>query len=276
MIRDITIGQYYPADSILHRLDPRVKLTGTFVFIVSLFCFKSFYGYIFVALFLGIIIKLSKVPLGFIVKGLKAVVILLLFTSFFNLFFTPGNKLLEWGIIRITDQGINSAVFFSIRLILLILGSSLMTFTTTPNQLTDGLEKIMKPLNHIKVPVHEIAMMMSIALRFIPILLEETDKIMKAQMARGADFESGNAIKRAKSMIPILVPLFVSAFRRANDLAMAMEARCYRGGDGRTKMKPLHYHLRDRMSYLALLLYIAGIAAIKVLESKGIISSGLF
>lgn len=270
MIRDITIGQYYPAESVLHRLDPRVKLTGTFTFIISLFCFNSLYGYIFVALFLAVIIKLSKVPLGFIVKGLKAVVILLLFTSFFNLFFTPGNPVLQWEFITISDKGINMAVFFSIRLILLILGSSLMTFTTTPNQLTDGLEKVMKPLNHIKVPVHEIAMMMSIALRFIPILLEETDKIMKAQMARGADFESGNAIKRAKSMIPILVPLFVSAFRRANDLAMAMEARCYRGGDGRTKMKPLHYRGGDHFAYLVLLFYIAGIVGVRVMESMNI------
>ncbi|MDD3174279.1 MAG: energy-coupling factor transporter transmembrane component T [Herbinix sp.] len=273
MIRDITIGQYYPADSILHRLDPRVKLIGTFAFIVSLFLFHSLYGYILVALFLASIIKLSKVPFGFIVKGLKAVVVLLLFTSFFNLFLTPGTKIIfEWGFIHISDRGLNSAIFFSIRLILLILGSSLMTFTTTPNQLTDGLEKVMKPLNHIKVPVHEIAMMMSIALRFIPILLEETDKIMKAQMARGADFESGGILKRAKSLIPLLVPLFVSAFRRANDLAMAMEARCYRGGDGRTKMKPLRYNPKDYMAYFVLLFYLAAIITIQIIENMGIIN----
>lgn len=271
MIRDITIGQYYPANSVIHRLDPRVKLIATFAYIISLFFFKSIFGYILVAAFLGAVIILSKVPFGFIIRGLKAVVFLLLFTSVFNLFLTPGNSIYRIGIINITDKGVSTAIFFSIRLILLILGSSLMTFTTTPNQLTDGLEKVMGPLKHIKVPVHEIAMMMSIALRFIPILLEETDKIMKAQMARGADFESGGIIKRSKSMIPLLVPLFVSAFRRANDLAMAMEARCYRGGDGRTKMKPLRYHSRDYIAYIILLGYMGAIIAIMILENKGII-----
>lgn len=271
MIRDITIGQYYPANSILHRLDPRIKLIGTFAFIISLFIFQSPYGYILVALFLASVIKLSKVPFGYIVKGLKAIIILLLFTSFFNLFFSSGDPIFHKWFITITDKGLNNAVFFTIRLVLLILGSSLMTFTTTPNQLTDGLEKVMKPLNRIKVPVHEIAMMMSIALRFIPILLEETDKIMKAQMARGADFESGGIIKRAKNLIPLLVPLFVSAFRRANDLAMAMEARCYRGGDGRTKMKPLHYSTRDYIAYLILVLYLAAIIGVRILENMGIL-----
>ena len=269
MIRDITIGQYYPTDSLIHRLDPRVKLIATFAYIVSLFIFHSLVGYLVVALFLGTVIQLSKVPIGFILKGLKAIVVLLLFTSVFNLFLTPGNTIFELGFIKISDKGLSSAIFFSIRLILLILGSSLMTFTTTPNQLTDGLEKVMNPLNRIKVPVHEIAMMMSIALRFIPILLEETDKIMKAQMARGADFESGGMIKRSKSMIPLLVPLFVSAFRRANDLAMAMEARCYRGGSGRTKMKPLRYHSRDYIGYVLLLGYLALLIGVRVLEVMG-------
>ena len=267
MIRDITIGQYYPTDSILHRLDPRVKLVGTILFIVSLFLFHSFYGYIAVTIFLTSVIKLSKVPFRFIVKGLKAVVIILLFTVFFNLFLTPGEPIFQFGIIKITDEGLRSAGFMAIRLTYLILGSSLMTFTTTPNQLTDGLERLMRPLRHIKVPVHEIAMMMSIALRFIPILLEETDKIMKAQMARGADFESGGILKRAKSMIPLLVPLFVSAFRRANDLAMAMEARCYRGGEGRTKMKPLKYSGRDYISYLVLLIYLGAVITSRMLEN---------
>ncbi|NLK27747.1 MAG: energy-coupling factor transporter transmembrane protein EcfT [Clostridiales bacterium] len=267
MIRDITIGQYYPTDSILHRLDPRVKLVGTILFIVSLFLFHSFYGYIAVTIFLASVIKLSKVPFRFIVKGLKAVVIILLFTVFFNLFLTPGEPIFQFGIIKITDEGLRSAGFMAIRLTYLILGSSLMTFTTTPNQLTDGLERLMRPLRHIKVPVHEIAMMMSIALRFIPILLEETDKIMKAQMARGADFESGGILKRAKSMIPLLVPLFVSAFRRANDLAMAMEARCYRGGEGRTKMKPLKYSGRDYISYLVLLIYLGAVITSRMLEN---------
>lgn len=267
MIRDITIGQYYPSDSALHRLDPRVKLIGTFMFIVSLFIFHSLYGYIVVTLFLATIIKLSKVPFLYILKGLKAVVILLLFTMFFNLFLTPGTPIVELGFIKITEEGLKSASFMGIRLTYLILGSSLMTFTTTPNQLTDGLEKVLRPLNRIKVPVHEISMMMSIALRFIPILLEETDKIMKAQMARGADFESGGVLKRAKSLIPLLVPLFVSAFRRANDLAMAMEARCYRGGDGRTKMKPLTYKNTDYIAYAGLMFYIAAVIMVRVLEN---------
>lgn len=268
MIRDITIGQYYPSNSILHHLDPRVKLIGTLVYIVSLFLFNSFYGYIAVTIFLFTIIKLSKVPLPYIVKGLRAIIILLIFTSVFNAFLTPGDPLVQWGILKITRQGLRVAAFMGIRLIYLIMGSSIMTFTTTPNQLTDGLENLMWPLRRIKVPVHEIAMMMSIALRFIPILLEETDKIMKAQMARGADFETGGLLKRAKSLVPLLVPLFVSAFRRANDLAMAMEARCYRGGEGRTKMKPLRYKGKDTVAYLILLVYIAVIVAVKIIEKK--------
>jgi energy-coupling factor transport system permease protein len=262
MIRDITIGQYYPSNSILHKLDPRVKLVGTILYIVFLFFIRNYYGYIFAAIFLGLIITLSKVPIKFILRGLKAVMFLLLFMVAFNLFFTPGNDAFRFGFIRVTWEGIESAILMGLRLIFLLLGSSIMTFTTTPNQLTDGLEKLMGPLKKIKVPVHEISMMMSIALRFIPILMEETDKIMKAQMARGADFESGGLIKRAKSLIPLLVPLFVSAFRRANDLAMAMEARCYRGGEGRTKMKPLKYDGKDMLAYLVLILYAAGIIAI--------------
>lgn len=269
MIRDITIGQYYPSGSIIHRLDPRVKLIGTFLFILSLFLFDSLYGYIAVTIFLFTAIKLSKVPVLYILRGLKAVIVLLLFTTFFNLFFKTGNRIIfEYGIIKISDKGVYDSVFTIIRLTYLIIGSSLMTFTTTPNQLTDGLEKVLHPLNHIKVPVHEIAMMMSIALRFIPILLEETDKIMKAQMARGADFESGGLIKKAKSLIPLLVPLFVSAFRRANDLAMAMEARCYRGGEGRTKMKPLRYHTRDVVSYVIILTYLATTIVIGIFDKN--------
>lgn len=266
MIRDITIGQYYPSNSILHHLDPRLKLTGTFLFLISVFVFKSFYGYIAVLFFLFSIIRLSRVPLRYIIKGLKSIVFLLIFMVIFNLFLTQGDPIIEWKFIRITREGIRSSGFMGIRLISLILGSSLMTFTTTPNQLTDGLERILRPLRHIKVPVHEIAMMMSIALRFIPILIEETDKIMKAQMARGADFETGGVLKRAKSLIPLLVPLFVSAFRRANDLAMAMEARCYRGGEGRTKMKPLRYHKRDAIAYIMLLLYLGSVIGIRILE----------
>ena len=204
------------------------------------------------------VIHLSKVPLKFIMKGLKPIMILLLITVAFNLFLNNGGEVLvHFWIFQITEDGLEISVYMAIRLIYLIAGSSIMTFTTTPNALTDGIEKLLRPLNKVKVPVHEVAMMMSIALRFIPILLEETDKIMKAQIARGADLESGNIIQRAKAMIPILVPLFVSAFRRANDLAMAMEARCYRGGEGRTKMKPLVYHSRDRVAYLVTAVYLA-------------------
>lgn len=265
MIREITLGQYYQADSVIHRLDPRVKLVGTILYIVSLFLFKKAAPYVLAVIFLAAVISLSKVPFSYMVRGLKAIMILLLITAAFNIFLTSGEPLAKVWIFTITREGVINAVFIAIRLVLLIIGSSLMTLTTTPNQLTDAMEKLMHPLTKIKVPVHEISMMMSIALRFIPILLEETDKIMKAQMARGADFESGNLIKKIKAMIPLLVPLFVSAFRRANDLAMAMEARCYRGGEGRTKMKPLHYQKRDRMAYLTLLVYLAAVIGLRIL-----------
>ncbi|MCF2684091.1 energy-coupling factor transporter transmembrane component T family protein [Faecalicatena contorta] len=263
MIRDITIGQYYPAKSILHRLDPRVKLTGTLLYLVSLFLFSSISGYLTTTLFLAIVIYLSKVPLSYIVKGLKPIIMLLMITVIFNLFLTrSGDVLFHAWIFTITEGGLRTAVYMAVRLIYLIIGSSLMTFTTTPNELTDGIEALLCPLNKVHVPVHEIAMVMSIALRFIPILLEETDKIMKAQIARGADLESGNMIQKAKSMIPILVPLFVSAFRRANDLAMAMEARCYHGGEGRTKMKPLRYEKRDYAAYLIVIAYVVAVVLI--------------
>lgn len=268
MVKDIAIGQYYPVDSILHKLDPRVKMTGTFGFIISLFIFNTFYGYIAVVLFLLSVIKLSKIPLRLILRGLRTIMMLLMFTMIFNLFLTPGDPIFKLGFLSISKQGLHTAVFMGIRLSFLIIGSSLMTFTTTPNQLTDGLEKLLKPLNKIRVPVHEIAMMMSIALRFIPILMEETDKIMKAQMARGADFDEGNIIRKAKGLVPILVPLFVSAFRRANDLAMAMEARCYHGGEGRTKMKPLVYKKRDYIGYTILGLYLLLIIGVKLIEVK--------
>ena len=263
MIRDITIGQYYPAKSILHRLDPRVKLVCTLLYLVSLFLFRSVPGYIVATIFLAIIIKISTVPFSYIVRGLKPIVMLLMITVLFNLFLTrDGEVLFHAWIFTITEGGLITAVYMAIRLIYLIIGSSLMTFTTTPNELTDGIEALLHPLNRIHVPVHEVAMMMSIALRFIPILLEETDKIMKAQIARGADLESGNMIQKAKSMIPILVPLFVSAFRRANDLVMAMEARCYRGGEGRTKMKPLHYQKRDYVAYIVVIVYVIAVVLI--------------
>lgn len=256
MLRDITLGQYYQTESVIHRLDPRVKLAGTLLFIISLFFFRNFIGYLVAALFLALVIGLSHVPFRFMVKGMRAVVFLLLITVVFNLFLTPGEALVTIWKLTITKEGLAMAVTMAVRLTMLIIGSSIMTLTTTPNNLTDGLEKGLRPLKLFKVPVHEVAMMMSIALRFIPILLEETDKIMKAQIARGADFESGNLIRRAKALVPLLVPLFISAFRRANDLAMAMEARCYRGGDGRTKMKPLIYKRRDGIAYLCILVYL--------------------
>lgn len=257
MIRDITIGQYYPADSVIHKLDPRVKIVCTLLYLVSLFLYNSLLGYIVGIAFLGFCVKLAKVPFKYMTKGLKPILMLLMITVCFNLFLTPGGAtLFAVGPLKVTEKGLTTAVYMAIRLVFLIMGSSLMTLTTTPNQLTDGIEKLLKPLNIIKVPVHEIAMMMSIALRFIPILLEETDKIMKAQIARGADLENGKLIQRVKAMVPIFVPLFVSAFRRANDLAMAMEARCYRGGDGRTKMKPLVYDKRDFVAYTVMIVYV--------------------
>lgn len=256
MIRDITLGQYYPADSVLHRLDPRVKLCGTFIYVISLFLFQSFTGYIVATVFLVSMIVISRVPFGFMVRGLKAIFILLILTAVLNAFLTPGRELVTFWKITITIEGIRLAAFMVLRLVYLIIGSSIMTLTTTPSSLTDGLEKGLGWLKVLKVPVHEIAMMMSIALTFIPVLLEETDKIMKAQQARGADFESGNIIRRVRSLVPILVPLFVSAFRRANDLALAMESRCYRGGEGRTKMRPLKYTARDYTAYAILLAYL--------------------
>lgn len=260
MIRDITIGQYYPVDSPIHRLDPRVKLAGTMLFLISLFVFSGYFGYVIAAVFVGCVIKLSKVPFRYIVRGLRPVLFLLLITLLFNLLLTrEGEEVFSFWIIHIYDEGVIMAALMAVRLVLLVLGSSLMTFTTTPNQLTDGLEKGLGFLKKIRVPVHEIAMMMSIALRFIPILIEETDKIMKAQQARGADFESGKLLQRAKALVPLLVPLFVSAFRRANDLALAMEARCYHGGEGRTKMKPLKYKKRDAVAYLILFVYLGSV-----------------
>ena len=237
MLRDITLGQYYPADSVIHKLDPRVKLFSTLIYIISLFCFRGVAALAIATVFLITVIKLSKVPFKFMVKGLKAIMILMLITAVFNLFLTPGEALVSVWRFTITKEGVTNAVLMAIRLTYLILGTSIMTLTTTPNQLTDGLEKALMPLSKIGVPVHAIAMMMSIALR--------------------ADFESGNLLKKVKSMIPLLVPLFVSAFRRADDLAMAMEARCYNGGEGRTKMKPLRYEGRDRLSYLIMWLYLA-------------------
>ncbi|MDR1801698.1 MAG: energy-coupling factor transporter transmembrane protein EcfT [Lachnospiraceae bacterium] len=263
MLRDITIGQYYPVDSAIHRLDPRVKLLSTLLYLISLFLFKSISGYLITTVFLGWIIFLSKVPLKFILKGLRPIFVLLTITVLFNLFLTDGGEVLVrlWKF-KISENGVRTAFYMAVRLIYLIIGSSLMTFTTTPNSLTDGMEKGLSPLKKIRIPVHEIAMMMSIALRFIPVLMEETNKIIKAQMARGAQLEKGNIFSRAKNMVPILVPLFVAAFRRANDLALAMEARCYHGGDGRTKMKPLKYKRSDYIAYAIVVVYLSAVIVI--------------
>ncbi len=263
MLRDITLGQYYPVDSVVHRLDPRTKLFGTMVFIISLFLADGIFAYAAAALFLAMAVRLCRVPFSFMVRGLRAVVFLLFISVSFNLFLTPGREIFRVGFLSMTWEGVHMAGFMALRLVFLVVGSSVMTLTTTPNELTDGLEKSLGFLKKVGVPIHEVSMMMSIALRFIPILVEETDKIMKAQMARGADFESGNLVQKVKSMVPLLVPLFISAFRRATDLAMAMEARCYHGGDGRTKMKPLCYAARDKAAYVVCFVYLALLVALR-------------
>lgn len=257
MFREMTLGQYYQTESRLHRLDPRVKLMGTLIFIISLFIMPKVASYVIATVFLICLIKLSRVPFGYMIRGMKTIALIMMITVVFNLFLTPGEPLIRFLSLTITREGLRNALFTAVRLTYLILGSTLMTLTTTPNDLTDGLEKGLGFMKLFKLPVHEIAMMMSIALRFIPILLEETDKIMKAQQARGADFESGGLIKRSRALVPLLVPLFVSAFRRANDLALAMEARCYQGGEGRTKMKPLEYKPWDIRAYIILFCYLA-------------------
>ena len=267
MIRDITLGQYYPAGSILHKLDPRVKLVGTMIFLIAVFSYRGIPGLVCITVCLAALIKLSKVPFSYMVKGLRAIVVLLALTCVFNLFLTPGEVVFSFWKVTITKEGINLSFRMVLRLLYLILGTSLMTLTDTRNQLTDGLEQGLKPLNRIHVPVHELAMMMSIALRFIPILIEETDKIMKAQTARGANFDEGGLIQKAKSMVPLLVPLFISAFRRANDLALAMEARCYHGGEGRTKLHPLRYQTRDYVAYVLMLVFLAGVVALRFFSS---------
>lgn len=257
MIRDITLGQYYPGESMVHRLDSRVKIIGTILFIAELFIVGDFIGFAICAAALAVIVGVSKVPLAFIMRGLKPILLIIIFTFCLNIFMVDGKVIWQWGFLKITVEGLYTAAFMGLRLVLLIIGSSLLTLTTKPISLTDGIERLLRPLSHIGVPTHEIAMMMSIALRFIPTLLEETDKIMKAQQARGADFESGNILNRAKSLIPILVPLFISAFRIAQDLAMAMEARCYRGGKGRTRMHQMKLGGIDAAAIIAMTAFLA-------------------
>lgn len=256
MIKDITIGQYLPGDSFIHKLDPRVKIMVSLIFIVAVFIVNNFIGYALIAAFTFFTIFISKVPFKYIFKGLKPIIWIIVFTAVLNIWLTPGNTIYKLGPIDITDKGLSLAIFMVFRLIFLIIGTSLLTLTTTPIALTDGIERLLNPFKKIGLPAHELAMMMTIALRFIPTLLDETDKIMKAQMARGADFESGNILKRAKNLVPLLVPLFISSFRRADDLAMAMEARCYRGGEGRTRLKQLKVEKRDYIAMLTMLLLI--------------------
>lgn len=261
MIRDITLGQYYPEQSVIHRLDARTKILGTLLYIIEIFLVNSFAGFGLVILALGVLIGISRVPVRFIFKGLKAVVFIILLTFVLNLFMFDGTVLWHWKFLTITYEGLYRSCFMALRLILLIIGTSMLTLTTKPMELTDGLEKLLKPFNRFGLPSHEIALMMSIALRFIPTLLEETDKIMKAQQARGADFESGNLIQRVKNMIPILIPLFVGSFRIAQDLALAMEARCYHGGVGRTRMKEIVFRRRDGVAGVLLAVFLGIVIA---------------
>ena len=268
MLKDITLGQYFPGNSPVHLLDPRTKLIMLVVYIVALFLAVSWVSYAVLALFLVAVIKISRIPPKSIVRGMKPLVMILVFTGVLNLFFTTeGMVLVKFWVITITTGGLERAVFMVVRILMLISATFLLTYTTSPISLTDGLESLMNPLKKIKVPVHELSMMMCIALRYIPTLIEETDKIMSAQKARGADFETGNLIDKAKALIPILVPLFISAFRRADELATAMECRCYQGGDGRTKMKLLRYRLWD---YEAFGIGVLLIVAVCVLRSFGL------
>ncbi len=257
MFKNITIGQHYPIESFIHNLDPRLKIVITFLFIISLFIINNFLAYSLVVLFIGTVIILSKVPFLMVLKGLKPIFIIIIITFLINIFMTSGEVLYQLGPLDITREGLRQAGFMGLRLILLIIGTSMLTLTTSPILLTDGIESLLNPYKRIGLPAHELAMMMTIALRFIPTLMEETEKIMKAQKARGADFESGHLLKRAKSLVPLLVPLFVSAFRRADELAMAMEARCYRGGENRTRMRELGYTRKDVYAGVFTFIYMA-------------------
>ena len=267
MIRDITFGQYYPGDSVIHRLDARVKIIWTLVYLVMIFFVRDFIGYGIILLSLGVIIKIAGIPFGYIARGMKPIAFILAVTLILNLFLFDGKVLLALGPLEITDKGVHQAVFIAFRLVLLIFGTSLLTYTTKPMQLTDGFESLMSPLAKLGFPANEVAMMMTIAMRFIPTLLEESDKIMKAQQARGADFETGNVMTRIKSMIPLIIPLFVSSFRIAQELAMAMEARCYRGGKGRTRLYPMKFKKADYIAFAGIILF----AAVIVVQSRGIL-----
>ena len=269
MLKDITLGQYFPGNSPVHRLDPRTKLIMLVVYIVALFCAVSWASYAVVFVFLAATIAVSKIPVKSIVRGMKPLILILVFTGVLNLFFTTGEgkPLVDFWVITIYAEGVVRAIFMVIRILMLISGTFLLTYTTSPISLTDGLESLLNPLKAIRLPVHELSMMMCIALRFIPTLIEETDKIMSAQKARGADFETGSLLQRVKALVPILVPLFISAFRRADELATAMECRCYQGGEGRTKMKLLHFTYFD---FVALIIGAVLIAAVCILAHFGL------
>ena len=263
MIKDITIGQYFPGETLIHRIDPRIKIIITSLFITSLFFIVDFLPYTLIIGFILSVVFISKVPIKFIIKGLKPLVFIILITFTINVFMTKGEVLFQLGPLTISKQGLSQAIFMALRLIFLVTGTSLLTLTTSPISLTDGIEKLLSPFKRIGLPAHELAMMMTIALRFIPTLLEETDKIMKAQMARGADFESGNILNRAKNLVPLLVPLFINAFRRADELATAMEARCYRGGENRTRLNELKLNRIDIISLIATTILFGFIISIK-------------
>lgn len=259
MVRDITIGQYYPQDSLIHDLDPRVKILSTLLYLISVFFIRNIASFILATAFLGAVIILSRIPFRLMLKGMRAIFAILIITFLITLFWTPGEEVARLGFLSITKEGLRTALLITVRLSYLVIGASIMTLSTTPNRLTDGMESLLSFLKVFRVPVHEIAMMMSIALRFIPILMEELDRIMKAQRARGADFYNKNILLRIKNMVPILVPLFISAMRRAGDLARAMDARCYLGSAGRTRMKPLKYEAKDLAAYIITAVYFAAV-----------------
>ena len=266
MLSDITLGQYYPTNSCVHKMDARIKILIALAFMVFIFCINTVYGYGALFVFTTFMILISKIPFKFMLKAIKPILFFVVFTAILNIFLTKsGTVVWHYGFITITDMGILNAVYMMIRIVFLIMGTSLLTYTTSPIELTDGIERLLRPFSKIGLPSHELAMMMSIALRFIPTILEETDKIKKTQTARGADFESGNILKRAKALIPLLVPLFISAFRRADELAMAMECRCYHGGKNRTKMNEPHMGVRDLVAVLAFLIFAATIIVTNII-----------
>lgn len=263
MLTDITLGQYFPGSSFLHRLDPRTKLIGTVLFVSGIFLAENYLAYGALAAFAALAIIFSGVPVGMVLRSLRPLWLIIVITVLIHLFTTPGTVIYSLGPLTVTQEGVRQGALMTARLVFLIVVSSLLTFTTSPIVLTDGIERLLNPFRRFGLPAHELAMMMTIALRFIPTLLEETDRIMKAQMARGADFASGNLIRRAKGMVPLLVPLFISAFRRADELAVAMEARCYRGGLGRTRMKELRLESRDTVAFAAVFALLALLGVLK-------------